>query len=108
MLYAQKDNRQYPISEDERQKYINQGYKIGRLEGNRIVFEKIQSPKAITISKLTAKNEFLNKELEKARAENEELKAQLADKEPEPEKGKAKKEVDKEPEENKKAKGEGK
>lgn len=70
MLYAQKDNRQYPITEDEKQTYINQGYRIASLEGDRLVFEK-QKPKDLTIVN------SLKEQLKKIGSENKDLKAEL-------------------------------
>lgn len=62
-MYAVKANKVYKINEDEKQKYIDQGYKIAELKGNELVFEEVKVDE--------------NKELEKLREENRKLKAEL-------------------------------
>lgn len=69
MLYAVKANRQYKIEEDEKQKYINIGYKIAELKGNKLVFEEIETEEAKEIARLKKENEKLRKELEKLKKE---------------------------------------
>lgn len=64
MFYAVKANRQYKIEEDEKQKYINMGYKIAELKGNELVFEKVETEEAKEIARLKKENEKLKKELD--------------------------------------------
>lgn len=64
MFYAIKANRQYKISEDEKQKYINMGYKIAELKDNELVFEEIETEETKEITKLKKENEKLRKELD--------------------------------------------
>ena len=59
-----KANRQYRISEDEKQKYINMGYRIAELKDNKLVFEEIETEEAKEIAKLKKENEKLKKELD--------------------------------------------
>lgn len=63
-MFAIKANRQYRISEDEKQKYINMGYKIAELKDNKLVFEEIETEEAKEIAKLKKENEKLKKELD--------------------------------------------
>lgn len=70
MLYAIKANRQYKINEDEKQKYINMGYKIAELKGNELVFEEVETEEAKELAKLKKENEKLRKELEKLKKES--------------------------------------
>ncbi|HUM43114.1 MAG TPA: hypothetical protein PKI14_09215 [Fervidobacterium sp.] len=63
-MYAIKANRQYKITEDERQKYINMGYKIAELKDDKLVFEKVETEEAKEIAKLKKENEKLKKELD--------------------------------------------
>ena len=39
-MFAVKANRQYRITETEKQKFIDRGYKIARLENGKLVFEE--------------------------------------------------------------------
>lgn len=63
-MFAIKANRQYRISEDEKQKYINMGYKIAELKDNKLVFEEIETEETKEIAKLKKENEKLKKELD--------------------------------------------
>ena len=63
-MFAIKANRQYRISEDEKQKYINMGYRIAELKDNKLVFEEIETEKAKEIAKLKKENEKLKKDLD--------------------------------------------
>jgi len=76
MLYAMKDNRQYKITEDEKQKFIDNGYRIASLVKNKLVFEEAEKPEELTkeIKALEAENETLKAEKEALQAELEELK----------------------------------
>ncbi len=80
MLLAIKSNRQYKITEDERQKYVEAGYRIATLKGGNLVFEKIETKE----DKLIAELEARVKELEAKNAElaDELKKAQEAPEEP--------------------------
>lgn len=68
-MYAVKANRQYKISEDEKQKFIDQGYKIAKLEDGNLVFEEIETEETKEIVRLEKENKKLKKELEKLNAE---------------------------------------
>jgi len=63
-MFAIKANRQYRISEDEKQKYINMGYRIAELKDNKLVFEEIETEETKEIAKLKKENEMLKKELD--------------------------------------------
>ncbi|HAE92125.1 MAG TPA: hypothetical protein DCG60_05695 [Tissierella sp.] len=65
-MYAVKANRQYKISEDEKQKYIDLGYKIAELKDDKLVFEEVETEESKEIAKLEAKVKELEKELEEA------------------------------------------
>ena len=69
-MYAVKANRIYKINEDEKQKYINMGYKIAKLKGNELVFEEVETEEAKELAKLKKENEKLRKELEKLKKES--------------------------------------
>lgn len=64
MFYAVKANRQYKIAEDEKQKYINMGYKIAELKDDKLVFEEVETEEAKELAKLKKENEKLKKELD--------------------------------------------
>ena len=68
-MFAVKANRQYKISEDEKQKYIDRGYKIATLEKGKLVFEKVETPESKEIDKLKVEVKRLETELEKAKGE---------------------------------------
>lgn len=63
MLYAVKANRQYKITEEEKQKFINRGYKIAELKDNKLVFEEVETEESKEIAKLKAENKALKAEL---------------------------------------------
>lgn len=63
MLYAMKGNRQYKIEEDEKQKFIDRGYKIAELKDNKLVFEEVETEESKEIAKLKAENKALKAEL---------------------------------------------
>lgn len=65
MLYAIKDNRQYPIDETEKQKFIDLGYKIAELKDDKLIFEEVETKETKKITELKKENEKLKKELEK-------------------------------------------
>ena len=69
-MFAMKANRQYRISEDEKQKYINMGYRIAELKDDKLVFEEIETEEAKEIAKLKKENEKLRKELETLKKES--------------------------------------
>ena len=83
-MYAIKANRQQKITEDEKQRYIDLGYKIAELKDGKLVFKEVETEES--------------KELKKLKAENEALKAELDEY----------KKVQEESEKGKKTKGEGK
>jgi len=70
MFYAVKANRQYKIEEDEKQKYINLGYKLAKLENGKLVFEKEETAESKEITKLKTKIKELEAELKKAKEES--------------------------------------
>jgi len=68
-MFAIKANRQYKITEDEKQKYIDQGYKIATIVKGKLVFEKVETPESKEIAKLKAEIKRLEGELKKAKGE---------------------------------------
>ena len=64
-MYAVKANRQYKIAEDEKQKYINMGYRIAELKDDKLVFEKVETKEDKRIAELEKENKELKKELDK-------------------------------------------
>lgn len=70
MLYAIKANRQYKIEEDEKQKYINMGYKIATLKDGKLIYEKTENGQDKRITELEKENRELKKELEKLKKES--------------------------------------
>lgn len=68
-MYAIKANRQYKISEDEKQRFIDQGYKVAKLEKGKLVFEEVETEETKEIAELKAKVKELEKELEKTKKE---------------------------------------
>lgn len=69
-MYAVKANRIYKITEDERQKYIDMGYRIAELKDKELVFEEVETEEAKELAKLKKENEKLRKELEKLKKES--------------------------------------
>ena len=76
MLYAEKDNRQYCITEDEKQKFIDLGYRIGKLVGNKLVFE--ENEELGEVAELIKERTVLKGQLTKATNRIEELEKELA------------------------------
>nr|DAL98422.1 MAG TPA: protein of unknown function (DUF5320) [Caudoviricetes sp.] len=68
-MYAIKDNRQYKITEDEKQAFVDKGYKIAELKDNKLVFEKAKTKESEEIAKLKAENKKLEAELKKLKEE---------------------------------------
>lgn len=66
-MYAVKDNRQYKITEDEKQKFIDRGYKIAKLKDDELAFEKIETKEDKEIAELKIKVKKLEAELEDLR-----------------------------------------
>lgn len=71
MLYAVKANRQYVISEEEKQKYINLGYKIAKLEKGKLVIEEVETEESNKIAEL-------KEEIKALKSENKTLVEELA------------------------------
>lgn len=64
-MYAIKANRQYKITEDEKQKYRSMGYRIAELKDDKLVFEKVETKEDKRIAELEKENKELKKELDK-------------------------------------------
>lgn len=75
-LYAMKGNRQYKIAEDEKEKFIGQGYKIAKLVENELVFEEVETEDSKEIIVLKDENESLKAENDALKSELEVLKEQ--------------------------------
>lgn len=71
MLYAVKANRQYKIEEDEKQKFVDLGYKIANLEKGKLVYEELETEESKEVLELKAKVKELEKELEKLKKDEE-------------------------------------
>ena len=67
MFYAMKNNKQVKITEDEKQKFINQGYKIAKLNDGKLEFEEIETEESKAIEKLKEEIEALKTELESSK-----------------------------------------
>lgn len=76
MLYAVKANRQYPVDETEKQKFIDQGYKIAKIEEGKLVFEE-EGAKG-EVAELIKERTVLKGQLTKANNRIEELEKELA------------------------------
>lgn len=63
-MFAIKANKQYKIGEDEKQKYIDMGYKIAELKDDELVFEQVETKEDKRIAELEKENKELKKELE--------------------------------------------
>lgn len=63
MLYAMKGNRQYKIEEDEKQKFIDRGYRIAELKDGKLAFQEVETEESKEIAKLKAENKALKAEL---------------------------------------------
>jgi cell division protein FtsB len=70
MLLAIKANREYKITEDEKQKYINMGYKIAKLEEDKLIYEKVETKEDKKIVELEKENEKLKKEIEELKKDD--------------------------------------
>lgn len=66
-MFAMKDNRQTKITEDEKQKYIDRGYKIAKLVKGELVYEEVETEDSKEIEELKKKINDLESELEKAK-----------------------------------------
>ena len=100
MLFAMKGNRQTRIEEVEKQKFINLGYKIAKLEKNKLVFEEVETEESKELAILEKENKALKAENEALVAELEVLK--------EPKQGMSKEESEEKAAKATKTKGEGK
>lgn len=76
MYYAIKANRQYKITEDEKQKFVDQGYKIAKLVKGKLVQEEVGKEESKEVAKLKADYEKLKSEHDELRKELEELKGE--------------------------------
>lgn len=74
MLYAIKANRQYSITEDEKEKYVGQGYKIAELVKGKLVYEEVETEESKEIASLKVEVETLKTENETLATELEKLK----------------------------------
>lgn len=63
-MFAMKGNRQTKITEDEKQKFIDSGYKIAELVDGKLVFEEVETEESKEILELKEKIEVLEAELE--------------------------------------------
>lgn len=70
MLFAMKDNRQTKITEDEKQKFRDRGYKIATLKGKDLVYEVIETEETKEIAELKEKLVALEAELEALKKED--------------------------------------
>ena len=66
-MYAVKANRQYKITEDEKQKYIDLGYQIAELKDGKLEFEEVETEETKEVAELKAKVKELEKELEEVK-----------------------------------------
>lgn len=69
MLYAVKANRQYKITVDEKQKFVNLGYKIAELKGGELVFEEVETEETKKIAALEKENKKLKSEVKRLEKE---------------------------------------
>lgn len=75
MFYAVKSNRQYPIDETEKQKFIDLGYKIAELKDDKLVFEEVEE--SGEVEELIKERTVLRGQLTKANNRVEELEKEL-------------------------------
>lgn len=73
-MYAIKANRQYKIDESEKQKYVNLGYKIAKLENDKLVFEESEKE---DLEEVIKERTVLKGQLTKANNRIAELEAEL-------------------------------
>ena len=71
-IYAIKANRMVEISEDEKQKYQNAGYKIALWGASGIRFEVPDNPESKVIQALEEENAALKERLASLESESEE------------------------------------
>lgn len=76
MFYAVKDNRQYPIDETEKQKFIDLGYKIAKLEKGKLIFEK--EADELKLEEVVKENTSLKGQLTKAQNQIKELEEEIS------------------------------
>lgn len=88
-MYAIKANRQYKISEDEKQKYIDQGFKIAKLVKGNLEFEEVETEETKEVAKLEAEIKKMKEENSVLSKENDTLKTEIETLK-EPKQGKAK------------------
>lgn len=74
-MYAIKANRQYNITEEEKQKYINQGYKIAKLEDGKLVVDEAENKEEV--EELIKERTVLKGQLTKANNKISELEKEL-------------------------------
>lgn len=73
-MYAIKANRQYKIDESEKQKYVNLGYKIAKLENGKLVFDEEEKEE---LEEVIKERTVLKGQLTKANNRIAELEAEL-------------------------------
>lgn len=73
-MFAIKANRQYKIDESEKQKYVNLGYKIAKLENDKLVFDEEDKEE---IEEVIKERTVLKGQLTKANNRIAELEAEL-------------------------------
>lgn len=62
-MFAMKGNRQYKIEDDEKQKFIDRGYRIAELKDGKLAFQEVETEESKEIVKLKAENRALKAEL---------------------------------------------
>lgn len=70
MIYVEKDNRQYSVAEDEKQKFIDAGYRVGKLVDKKLVFEEVETEESKQILELNEKIKAMESELEELKKED--------------------------------------
>lgn len=63
MIYAMKDNRQTKITEDEKQKFRDKGYRIATVVDGELIFEVIETEETKEIAVLKSRIEELEAEI---------------------------------------------
>lgn len=76
-MFAIKANRQYKIDESEKQKYVNLGYKIAKLENDKLVFDEEDKEDKEEIEEVIKERTVLKGQLTKANNRIAELEAEL-------------------------------
>lgn len=69
-MFVIKANRQYKITEDEKQRFIDMGYRIAELKNGKLVLQEIETKESKEITKLMKENETLKKEIEVLKNKN--------------------------------------